>query len=167
MLFIDYLPAELKANKSDWYVSYHVKNPKSGKLHRKRIRVNRIHSITERKKFAKKLVLDINNKLQTGWNPFLEQESPKAFTKLTSALKTYLNYKLKEFDSEDSKRTYKSHIEMLLNYIQDVIKEPDMFVISFDTNCANDYMDYVYNKNIGNRTFNNYKKFAISFWIVK
>jgi integrase len=164
MLFIDYLPAELKANKSDWYVSYHVKNPKSGKLHRKRIRVNRIRNITERKKFAKKLVLDVNNKLQTGWNPFLEQEAPKSFTKLTIALNTYLKQKLKEFDSEDSKRTYKSHIEMLLNYVQNIIKEPDLFVISFNTSYANDYMDFIYKKNIGNRTYNNYKTFAISFW---
>jgi integrase len=71
MLFLDYLPAELKANKSRWYVAYHVKNPQTGKLHRRTIKVNRIENLTERRKFARKLVLDINDKLHSGWNPFV------------------------------------------------------------------------------------------------
>jgi integrase len=165
MLFLDYLPAELKANKSRWYVSYHVKNPQTGKLHRKTIKVNRIKSITERKKFAKTLVLEINNKLQTGWNPFLEQEAPKAYTKLINALDLYLKNKTKEFKSKDSIRTYKSHVEKLRDYILNVLKEPDLLVISFDTRYARNYMDFLFDEmDIGGRTFNNYKTFATTIW---
>jgi integrase/recombinase XerD len=82
MLFLDYLPAELKIYKSGWYVIYHVKNPQTGKLHRKTIKVNRIASLTERRKFAQKLVLEINEKLRSGWNPYIEQEAPRGYTKL-------------------------------------------------------------------------------------
>jgi integrase/recombinase XerD len=97
MLFIDYLPAELKSYKNEWFVSYHVKNPKTGNLHRKKIKVNRIKNISERKKYAKKLIVEINNKLHTGWNPFLEEEAPKAFTKLVAALDTYIKIKPRNF----------------------------------------------------------------------
>ncbi len=165
MLFIDYLPAELKANKSNWYVAYHVKNPKTGKLHRKTIKVNRIKNITERKKFAKKLVLEVNNRLQTGWNPFIEQEAPKAYTKLIVALDTYIHYKTKEFTSKDSIRTYKSQAEILKDFIINVIKEPDLLVISFDNKYVNNYMDYVYTvRDLKNKTFNNYKTFCLVTW---
>jgi integrase len=165
MLFIDYLPAELKAYKSEWFVSYHVKNPQTGKLHRKKIKLNRIKSIAERKILAKKLIVEINAKLAIGWNPFLEQEAPKAYTKLIAALDTFIKSKTKEFKSKDSIRTYKSHVEILKDYILNVINEPDLLVISFDNRYARNYMDYLYNeKDISGRTFNNYKTFATTFW---
>jgi len=165
MLFIDYLPAELKANKSRWYVSYHAKNPQSGKLHRKTIKVNRVKSLTERKKYAQKLVLEINKKLENGWNPFLEQEAPKSFTKLTTALEIFLKHKTKEFDSDDSIRTYKSMIKTLTNYIENFIKEPNLLVLSFNNTYVNNYMNYLFiERNIANKTYNNYKKFLVSAW---
>ena len=165
MLFIDYLPAELKPNKSRWYVQYHVKNPATGKLHRKTIKVNRITSLTERRKYAKKLVLEINKKLESGWNPFLEQEAPKAYTKLVDALKLYLKHKQKELKSKDTIRTYKSHVEILTNYIVDIKKKPDVLVISFDAYFVREYMDYLYTvRNIGGKTYNNYKGIATGIW---
>jgi hypothetical protein len=82
MLFIDYLHAELRISKSKWYVLYYVKNPQTGKLHRKEIRVNSTKCIAERKKFAKKLIFELNEKLYSGWNPFIEQEAPHGYTKL-------------------------------------------------------------------------------------
>jgi integrase len=165
MLFIDYLPAELKSYKKEWFVSYYVKNPQTGKLHRKKVKVNRIKNINERKKFAKKLVLEINNKLQTGWNPFIEQEAPKAYTKLVDALKTYIKCKTKELPSDESVRTYKSQAKVLMEYIVNIKKEPDLLVISFDNKYVNDFMDYIYTvRDVENKTFNNYKTFCLVAW---
>jgi len=165
MLFVDYLPAELKANKSRWYVSYHVRNPQTGKLHRKTIKINRIESLTERRKFGQKLVLEINEKLRSGWNPFIEQEAPRGFTKLIDALNIYIRAKEKELKRHDSIRTYRSHAAVLENYIINVLKKPDIPIISFDALEVKGYTDYLYNvRNVGGRTFNNYKTFAITFW---
>lgn len=165
MLFIDYLPAELKPNKSRWYVQYHVKNPATGKLHRKTIKVNRISSLSDRRRYAKKLVLEINKKLESGWNPFFEQEAPKSYTKLTDALEHYLRHKQKELKSKDSIRTYKSHVEILRNFVVDLKKKPDLLVISFDAIFVREYMDYLYtDRNIGGKTYNNYKGIAVGIW---
>ena len=165
MLFIDYLPAELKPCKSRWYVQYYVKNPATGKLQRKTIKVNRIKSVTERRKYAKKLVVEINKKLETGWNPFFEQEAPRSYTKLVDALQYYLRHKQKELKSKDSIRTYKSHVEILTNYVADIKKTPDLLVISFDAYYVREYMDYLYTeRNIGGKTYNNYKGIAVGIW---
>jgi integrase len=115
--------------------------------------------------YARKLVVEINNKLHSGWNPFLEQEAPKAYTKLIDALNIFLKNKMKEFTSKDSIRTYKSHVEIMQHYINNVIKEPDILVLSFDSRYVNNYMNYLYNdRNLGNRSFNNSKRFAIAAW---
>ncbi len=165
MLFIDYLPAELKPCKSRWYVQYYVKNPATGKLQRKTIKVNRIKSLTERRKYAKKLVHEINKKLETGWNPFFEQEAPKSYTKLVDALQYYLRHKQKELKSKDSIRTYKSHVEILTNFVVNIKKNPDLLVISFDAFYVREYMDYLYTeRNISGKTYNNYKGIAVGIW---
>jgi len=165
MLFIDYLPAELKPNKSRWYVQYYVKNPATGKLHRKIIKVNRITNLTERRKYAKKLVLEVNKKLESGWNPFLEQEAPKSYTKLTVTLELFLKHKQKELKSRDTIRTYKNHVEILVNYVKEIRKSPDLIVLSFDAIWVRQYMDYLYNeRNIGGKTYNNYRTVAVGIW---
>ncbi len=165
MLFIDYLPAELKMNKSRWYIAYHVKNPQTGKLHRKTIKVNRIENLTERKRYGRKLVLELNKKLESGWNPFIEQEAPRGYTKLIEALDIYLRAKTKEFSSKDSIRTYASHVESLKDFVSNVEKTPDMLIISFDAYAVKRYMDYLYNvRNLSGRTFNNYRAFCTAFW---
>lgn len=165
MLFQDFIPATLKTYKKEWYVLYYVKNPQTNRLARKRIKVNRIKGLSDRKKYGQKLALDINNKLQTGWNPFLEQEAPNAYTRLVTALDLFIKSKTREFKSKDSIRTYTSHAEILKEYVLHVLKEPDLLVISFDTRYARFYMDYLFNeKNIGGRTFNNYKTFATTIW---
>lgn len=162
MLFVDYLPAELKICKSRWYVAYHVKNPKTGKLHRKTIKVNRIKNTTDRKKYGRKLVLEINRKLESGWNPFIEQEAPRGYTKLVDALNTFLRTKQKELRSKDTLRTYQSQTKIFQNYIKNIVNEPDMAVIEFDNYKAKIYMDYLYNeRKLGGRAFNNSKSFCV------
>lgn len=165
MLFIDYLPAELKPCKSRWYIQYYVKNPATGKLHRKTIKVNRISNLTHRRKYAKKLIVEINKKLESGWNPFLEQEAPKSYTKLIDALELFLKHKQKELKSRDTIRTYKSHVEILVNYVVEIRKSPDLIVLSFDTIWVRQYMDYLYNeRNVGGKTYNNYRTVAVGIW---
>lgn len=65
-IFIHYQPAELHEGKI-WYINYYVINPVTGKLQEKRIKYNRIKSITERRKGAKRIIQEINDKLLNGW----------------------------------------------------------------------------------------------------
>ncbi len=165
MIFKTFVPAQLYKGKNRWYVLYYALNPQTGKLHRKEIRINRIRSLSERKRYALKLIAEINSKLYQGWNPFLEQEAPRAFTKLTEAADTFLKAKTKEFSSADSIRTYASYIQVLKDFIVNVEKTPDILVINFDAFSARRYADYLYNeRNLSGRTFNNYKAFSVLLW---
>ncbi len=88
---VQFLPAELREAKSGWYVQYHVFNPVSGKLERKVVRFNRVKLLPERRKQAKLLIADINRRLESGWNPYIEQDTNKGFAKLKDAIDLYLS----------------------------------------------------------------------------
>ena len=64
-IIINYLPAELCENK-EWYVRYYVLNPATEKLHLKKVKITRIKGIRERRRYGKKLVPEINKKLEQG-----------------------------------------------------------------------------------------------------
>lgn len=152
-VFIDYLPAELRENK-EWYVRYYVKNPATEKLHLKKVKLTRIKSIKERRKYGKRLVLEINKKLEQGWNPFLEQESAKSYHNIYEVFETYLNVKGKELRSQ-SMRTYNSNMKILMEYLTKRDKDKKMYILSFDKQIANDFMNYMYiDRNVSERRYN-------------
>lgn len=155
-LFVDYVPAQLHEVKV-WYISYYVKHPQSGELRLKRMKVNRIKPIMERRKFAKQLVHDINLKLANGWNPFIEQEAPKAHHKLFEVFDHFLRDK-KDL-RPDTLRSYRNDLKILKEWIQENNKR-DMYAILFDHHMAVRLMDDLYQtRNIGSRRYNNYLVF--------
>jgi len=164
MLFLDYTPAQLHTCKSRWYIDYYAKNPLTDKLHRKTIKVNRIKNIAERRKFAKRLVVEINQKLASGWNPFIEQEAGKIFHFLFDAFDTYLKLKTKEL-RPDSIRTYKSNIKAIKEYCNFIYKGKKIYAITFTRKNAIDFLNYLYTeKDLSARVYNNYKQFGVTLW---
>lgn len=157
--FVDYIPAELRKNK-EWIVCYYVKNPFTKKLERKRVRVKRIKGATERLKFARKLVSEINSKLERGYNPFMEQEAARSFALLIDVIDQYLIRLKKQVKDgalrSDTARSYKSYIINLVKYMKK--KETmDMYCLNFDMKFVQGFMDYIYyDRDNSNRTYNNY-----------
>ncbi len=155
-------PAQLFTG-SIWYIQYKVQNPATGALIRKRIKCNRIKNIPERRKWAKKVINDINAKLYAGWNPFNEKAVPRGYEKLVPALESYLKAKRKEL-REDSIRSYES----FKNRFTDWLLESDLincYCINFSKQNAVAYMNFVYGKeNISSRTYNNYRQWQIVFF---
>jgi integrase len=159
---LQFEPAQLY-NKSDWYVQYKVVNPYTNKLTIKKCRLNRIKSITERKRYAKKLINTINEKLYSGWNPFLEEEAPKAFTILTTAADYFYKVKSKEL-RPDSLRSYRSMLNWLSTWLIDN-KLNDIYIISFTKQQALQIMKDSYDiKDLNNKTYNNYLRFYTTLW---
>ena len=154
-IFIHYKPAELHQGKI-WYINYYVINPVTGTLKEKRIKWNKIKSKTERKKAAKKLIVEINNKLAKGWNPFLQEDAPKSFTPIITGLDLFLTSKKKELRA-DSIRSYKSIIEVLKTWCINSGNE-ETLLINFNKITVYSFLSYLENKDISNRTYNNYLK---------
>lgn len=164
---ISFEPAQLFKN-SIWYVQFKVIHPQTGKIVSKRIKCNKIKNLKERERYAKRLINEINKKLYSGWNPFIEQEAPKGFVTLEAAIKTFIRAKEREL-RPDSLRSYRSFIATFNAWLKsnDLL---DCYCINFDQTNARAFMDHIYNeKQVGNRTFNNYCGFmSILFnWMIE
>lgn len=155
---IDYIPARLTEGK-EWYVSYYVPYPPTGQMRRRRIKVNRIRSVPQRRTIAREIIKRINGKLAEGWNPYIENAAPKGFHSFDTAVKTYLEVKKKELE-ERSYNSYASFVKILLEYLEKTGRKPDMFVYQFDKSVAAEIMLALKrNPKIALRTYNNYLMF--------
>ncbi len=162
-----YLPAELHELKT-WRIVYYAIHPETGKLARKAIKCNRIKNLSLRRAFAKKMCSEINEKLASGWNPFLEQECGKGFTKLVDALHTFKEEKNREL-REDSTRCYNSYVKTLDEWLTKR-NESNILSISFSKQHALDLLTDIYIKNkVSNRTYNNYLTFfrTLFNWMIE
>ena len=158
-MLITYLPAQFH-NKKEAYVSYYVVNPATNLLVRKRVKLNRIKSVTERKKYARQLIIKINEKLAEGWNPFIEQNAPKSFHKLFDAMDLFLRLKTKEL-RPDSVRSYKSLSKQLRGFLSKKYKGEKMNVIDFNRKMGIEFLNYMYvTKNIGEVAYNSHRNFG-------
>lgn len=160
--FIQFEPAQLFCG-SIWYVQYKIVNPKNGQLERKRIKINRIVNLRERKIYGQELVKVINKKLYNGWNPFVENEAPKGFVKIVEATNIYLRNKKRELRA-DSMRSYNSFVKNFKEWLL-VNDQYTVYCANFSADDARQYLNDIYNlQKLSARTFNNYKKFMIGLF---
>ena len=152
MKVVDFIPASLHENKS-WEVVFYAKDPQSGELKRKRIRVNYGKDLKERRYLAKQMIFRINEKLNNGWNPFIEEESPRSFHKILDVFDSFMRDKRDL--RPDSLRTYKSEIKFLKEFVLK-FHQADMYAVAFNKDVAIRYMESAWeSRNIGARRYNN------------
>ena len=170
-LFVDYIPAVLKEN-ATWIVEYYVKNPFNDSLERKRNRVKPIPNKTERRKLARRMCTTINQKLESGWNPFVTEENVKSFSKINETFETFLNQINKKHQKnelrKDTVRAYTSYIKNLSEYLKRKNKLND-FITSYNEQILKDFLSYIYyDRNITATTHNNYLRFIKIFsnWLI-
>ena len=166
IVFVDYKPAELRANKV-WYIEYYAKNPLTEKLERFKKRVPSMKSQREREKYAKKMVQAINQKLETGWSPFYENPSNQ-YKSLEDSFSLFLKQLEKEVKDgikrPDTLRSWKSFFSNISAYIKE--KHLDVkFVLNIDFLFVNNFLDYIYyDKKNSPRTYNNYLAYMKGFF---
>lgn len=162
VVFVDYKPAELKKNK-DWVIVYYFRNPTkptSEPLDRKRVRVPKISSARERDKYAKKMCLEINKKLEQGWCPLLDAKENKELALFSDAQMTFINQIKKQVKDgikrKDTLRSYTSVLKLISDYIKD--KELNTkFCFEFNKVFIVNYLDHIYyEKGNSPRTCNNH-----------
>lgn len=153
---LGYKPAVVRKT-SEVYVEYYVINPLDHSWMRKRIRLNHVaDKKTERVRYAEKVALEINRKLENGWNPYIEHEAPRAFTPISEAFDTFMRSREKEFRPATI-RMYKSFIEALLPWLKGYFRSDIVYVVQVDKLCASSFMQYVqFGKGVSVRTWNNY-----------
>ena len=146
-IFIDYKPAVLqKGVKENWFIVFYAKVPAQNEIKRFRKRVPHISPAREREKYAKKMIAAINQKLDSGWSPFYEDNNVK-YKSLQFCTDLFLKMQEREVQDgikrPDTLRAYTSCLELFQKYLADK-KIPLKFVIELDTHTLQNYLDYLY-----------------------
>lgn len=141
-----YTPPVLHTGK-DWYIDFYAFNPVHGEMRRKKIKLNFIEKVTERRKYAKDYMNRLSEKLSLGWNPWIEQESGNAymlFKDVISKYRTFMNKMLK--DGRYRQETLKSYSSYLHNMEQfnEQKKVPITYIYQFDKDFCVLLLDEVY-----------------------
>jgi len=93
----NYLPAILREYKSGWIIEYYSENPLTRKLERKKLRLNRLvaryKSVKDARLHANKMVMALNIRLSTGWNPFFTSEDSRLYTSVYTVCDAFLKEK--------------------------------------------------------------------------
>ena len=153
----DYLPAHLSTGKT-WYIAFSVRDPQTGKMHRKRQKLNHI-PLSSRKKIAKMMMAEINSRLALGWNPFVTASNAKSMITLENALDMFLKIKGKEAE-ENTMRSYNSYVKSFRKWLGESGISTGVFPGQIDRMVAMSFMESLDdNDKISPRTYNNYLSF--------
>lgn len=164
--FVDYKPAELKVN-SQWLVVYYCKHPITGITERFRVSVPVLSSKTERIKHGKKIALEINKKLDTGWLPYYSNTGAKEFKTYDYCATQFIEQTKKEVNNNtkriDTLRSYTSFFSMIGKYVKEKEIKLNM-MLDFNSSFVVNYLDWIYyDRENSPRTYNNHLLFIGTF----
>ena len=173
---VNYLPAMLKTFKSGWVIEYYVENPQTQELARKRIKLQRLMTryatVSDAKKHINNIVVALNMKLSTGWNPYFEGEDSRMYTPILDVCRKYLE-ECEKTQREETVRSYKSFIKIFSEWIEK--QKPGIYSSMISHTMIVKFMDYVYyerktssGEDISEYTYNNYIRFGSAFftWMI-
>ena len=143
---------------SVWYIEFYAFDPAVNKLRRKRIKINRIKSVSKRRTYARDVMRRIAQQLSEGWNPWMEQDCENLMT-IEEVIDNYEAYIDKMFNSGNYRKLtyvgYKSYVKNLRQYIKDVA--PIYYLYQFDKGYISRFLDHIFiDRDNGARTRNNY-----------
>ncbi len=147
-------PAKFHQSKKNTYIDYYVLNPENKKLVRKKIKLNHI-SKSEQLKFARKLIKEINEKLYSGWNPFLGESK-----EILPSINIFLKLKEKEL-RKASIKTYNKHCKHLINWL---IRKKIKFLDDFSKIQASQFLDELYFSGLTEVSWNRSLSFYKTLW---
>jgi len=149
-----YLPPVLREGK-ETYVEFYALYPPTGKLRRKRIKLNRIQNKSERRKYGRKLCAEISAKLICGWNPFYEAIAPRACISARDAVNSFLTSKQKTCEPA-SMASYRSMAKLFLDWLNIRGHQDTMPIAGFTEDMAKSIMLSIeQNPKVSYRTYGN------------
>lgn len=167
-----YTPPKLYTGK-EWYVGFMAFDPVKGTMRRKRIKLNFIDKIGERRKYADGLIKRLNNKLLQGWNPWVEAENGMAYHTFEDVVSHYRRsieklYK-DEYYREETFTSYMSYIRNLENWNNES-NTPLVYIYQYNSAVVQQFLDHVYiTRNNSPQTRDNYLMFLRTFdtWLIQ
>lgn len=157
----------------DWCVVFYAKDPASGKMRRKRYKVNFIKGAKERRRYARRMIFELMAMLDKGWNPWAPANPEVIPVQFGEACDQYLEYigarERKGTLRPDSAKSYRSCLSVFRDWC--VSRAQPLTVCSQFTKavCA-EFLDYIYiKKNVSAVRRNTYLVWMSGFfgWMVE
>ena len=124
--------------------------------------VSRYKSVKDARLHANKMVMALNIKLATGWNPLFTSDDARLYTSINSVCDAFLKEKGKELRI-DSMRSYSSFISIFKKYLKNFSTLEYLSMINKTTIIK--FMENIYTeRNVSVRTYNNYVKLGRAFF---
>ncbi|MBR6747262.1 MAG: site-specific integrase [Muribaculaceae bacterium] len=137
---------KLRENKDAWYIEFYAYDPLLKRLRRKRIKVNRIKSIKERREYAYSIIHRLTRQLIIGWNPWIDHGT-EGVVLFKDILEKYSRYNDKMFKSGFFRElTHQNHyyrLKKLLEY-NNSRAVPIIYLYQMDLRFCNDFLDYIF-----------------------
>lgn len=167
---LGYTLPRLHTGKS-WYVDFYAYDPTIDGLKRKKLMLDR-YPKSERRYVASALIADITTRLKGGWNPFINIDTSRSYTKWEVVVQRYIDYLVvsgnKGILKQKTATDYRSRLEMFLSYLEES-KAGIKYINQFSRPLVVDYLDYiVYDRELSARTRNNHRTWLSTFatWLV-
>lgn len=141
-----YVPARLVEG-TRWYVEFYSFDPDSDSMGRKRYYVPKFGTLKARRQYASDMILNINERLRDGWNPFLKLSNPKEYALFKDVCDTYYRY-MWQLTQDDLRRknTYNGYISFLTQFMKwnSEQEKPVVYVYQLKNTVINEFLDYLW-----------------------
>lgn len=169
---LSYTPPKLYTGK-EWYIGFYAFDPTRRSMRRKKIKINFIEKISDRRQYAKGMIKRLNSQLERGWNPWIEAENGQAYHTVEDVFNHYRRAIEKLFHDdiyrEDTYISYLSYIRNLENW-NEKQQVPLTYIYQFDSTTVQLFLEHIYiDRDNSPQTRDNYLMWLRSFstWLVQ
>lgn len=169
---LSYTPPRLYTGK-EWYVGFYAYDPSQNKMRRKKIKLNFIHKVAERRRYAMALIKRLHTQLENGWNPWIEADNSRAYHTLKDVFEQYRRFIEKMYaDNIFRKDTYISYASYVKN-IEDWNNSRNNrinYIYQFDGTFVREVLDHIYiERDSKPQTRDNYLRWMRTFstWLMQ
>ena len=154
-----------RETKGCYFIEFYAYDPEQGKMRRKKIKLNRIKGISNRRNYARGVIKRLTDQLNHGWNPWIAKDATNLIP-FEDAIQRYEAHTQKMLANgyfrKETYDGYKSYVKIMREYVK--TKRPTYYCYQFDHNFCIDFLDYVFiDRNNGAQTRNNYLNFLRVF----
>lgn len=143
---VAYTPPQLYVG-VEWYIGFMAFDPAKGKMRRKKIKLNHISKIGERRIYAKDLINRLSEQLRRGWNPWIERESALSYVFIDDAIEHFFRIQKKYLDDDIIREAtyveYQSKIRNLKKY-NESLKQSATYIYQIDQCFLQEFLDHIY-----------------------
>lgn len=149
------------------YIDFYAFDPATGKMRRKKIKLNKIKNANHRRKYCNNLMNRLSEQLSQGWNPWIEKSSGSAylpFSEIIDRYRTYIDKLLNEgVYRPETHKSLSSQLKNLVEYNQRK-RIPITYIYQFDKDFCVEFLDEIYiNRDNTAYTRDNYLSFLRLF----